>query len=144
MTGSLRSLKTEGSTMVDENRFAGLADAENSDLEDETDATLDDPDQETSTTSPDDDGEVDTSEHDEGGPAFSFDETTAKSIYVREETLDILEDTELEIELLLRQKHDIRDITGREVMDAVLRVAAEEPDAVVDQIIAERDGHSDE
>ena len=143
MTISLRSLKTEGSTMVDENRFAGLADAENSDLEDETDVTLDDPDQETSTTSPDNDGEVDTSEHDEGGPAFSFDKTTAKSIYVREETLDVLEDTELEIELLLRQKHDIRDITGREVMDAVLRVAAEEPDAVVDQIIAEHDGHAD-
>ena len=129
--------------MVDENRFAGLADAENSDLEDETDVTHDDPDQETSTTSPDDDGEVDTSEPDEGGPAFSFDETTAKSIYVREETLDVLEDTELEIELLLRQEHDIRDITGREVMDAVLRVAAKDPDAVVNQIIAERDGHSD-
>lgn len=62
----------------------------------------------------------------------------------KQETLDILEDTELEIELLLRQEHDIRDITGREVMDAVLRVAAEEPDAVVNQIIAERDGHSDE
>lgn len=143
MTILLRSLKTEGSTMVDENRFAGLADAENSDLEDETDVTPDDSDQKTSTTSADNDGEVDKSEHDEGGPAFSFDETTAKSIYVREETLDILEDTELEIELLLRQEHDIRDITGREVMDAVLRVAAEDPDAVVNQIIAERDGHAD-
>jgi rifampicin phosphotransferase len=99
--------------------------------------------QETSPTTTSDQGEADKSEHDEGGPAFSFDETTAKSIYVREETLDILENTELEIELLLRQEHDIRDITGREVMDAVLRVAAENPEAVADQIIAERDGHSD-
>lgn len=133
--------------MVDENRFAGLADAETDESDDEirneTEATpqdeLTETEQATGADTPEeDDSDLGT------GPAFSFDETTAKSIYVREETLDLLEDTELEIELRLRQESDIRDVTGREVMDAVLRVAAANPDAIADQIIAERDGYTDE
>lgn len=133
--------------MVDENRFAGLADAETDESDDETnnetEATpqdeLTETEQTTGTETPEeDDSDLGT------GPAFSFDETTAKSIYVREDTLDLLEDTELEVELRLRQESDIRDVTGREVMDAVLRVAAANPDAIADQIVAERDGYTDE
>ncbi|MFC6907022.1 hypothetical protein [Halalkalicoccus tibetensis] len=133
--------------MVDENRFAGLADAEAGESDDETNSEteatpqdrLAEPEQATGADTPEED-DSDPS----AGPAFSFDETTAKSIYVREDTLDLLEDTELEVELRLRQESDIRDVTGREVMDAVLRVAAANPDAIADQIVAERDGYTDE
>lgn len=134
--------------MVDENRFAGLADAEAGRSEDETDSESEATLQEGSTEADQETTKVDDPEEDDSdpgaGPAFSFDETTAKSIYVRGETLDILEDTELEVELRLRQESDIRDVTGREVMDAVLRVAAANPNAIADQIIAERDGSTDE
>lgn len=134
--------------MVDENRFAGLADAEAGRSEDETDSESEATLQEGSTEAEQETTKGDDPEEDDSdpgaGPAFSFDETTAKSIYVRGETLDILEDTELEVELRLRQESDIRDVTGREVMDAVLRVAAANPDAIADQIIAERDGSTDE
>lgn len=134
--------------MVDENRFAGLSDAEAGESDGETVSETKTTPQERSTETEQETTEADTPEGDNSdsgaGPAFSFDETTAKSIYVRGETLDLLEDTELEVELRLRQNSDIRDVTGREVMDAALRVAAANPNAIADQIIAERDGSTDE
>lgn len=71
-------------------------------------------------------------------PAFPFDDTTAKSIYVRPETLRRIEDVEALVDARLRTEHQVRDLTTREFYDAVLRVAAEDPDAVVRTVIAER------
>ena len=112
--------------MPDDNRFAGLSDAEKEELE---------ADPEESAT----EGGDDADEESGGGPAFEFDETTAKSIYVRPETLETLEDTEFEVEMLLRREHGIRDVTGREFHDAAVQVLADHAEEVVDQILEERD-----
>ncbi|MFC7127918.1 hypothetical protein [Haloferax chudinovii] len=74
-----------------------------------------------------------------GGPAFEFEATTAKSIYVRTATLDRLDDAEFEVESLLRRKHDVRDLTGREFHDALVRVAAEYPEEIADAVLEARD-----
>ncbi|ELZ88547.1 hypothetical protein [Haloferax sulfurifontis] len=75
----------------------------------------------------------------EGGPAFEFEATTAKSIYVRTATLDRLDDAEFEVESLLRREHDVRDLTGREFHDALVRVAAEYPEEIADAVLETRD-----
>jgi len=109
--------------MPDDNRFAGLSDADEG-----ADGTDD-------AEEPADQGAAEEG----GGPAFEFDATTAKSIYVRPETLETLEDAEFEVEMLLRREHGIRDVTGREFHDAAVRVLADHPEEVVEQILAERD-----
>jgi len=73
------------------------------------------------------------------GPAFEFEATTAKSIYVRTATLDRLDDAEFEVESLLRREHDVRDLTGREFHDALVRVAAEYPEEIADAVLETRD-----
>lgn len=114
--------------MPDENRFAGLSDQE------------DDPSNDEEPTNDDNEGTNEPLENvdSEGGPAFEFDVTTAKSIYVREETLALLEDTEFEVESVLRRKHDIRDVTGREFHDAMVRVMIEHVDEIAAQVDSER------
>lgn len=116
--------------MPDDNRFAGLSDAEKEEL----DAA--DPETE---SADDSDGGADGDEASAGGPAFEFDATTAKSIYVRPETLETLEDAEFEVEMLLRREHGIRDVTGREFHDAAVQVLADHADEVVERILEERD-----
>jgi hypothetical protein len=111
--------------MPDENRFAGLSDAE----KEEERAGEEDP--ETPESEPESDA-------DRVGPAFEFDATTAKSIYVRPETLELLEDTEFEAEMVLRREHGVRDPTGREFHDAAVRVLAEHTDEIVEQILMAR------
>lgn len=113
--------------MPDENRFAGLSEAEKeARAEEETEA------EEAESTDPEDEPS------EEGGPAFEFDATTAKSIYVRPETLEQLEDTEFEVEMLLRRNHGIRDVTGREFHDAAVRVLEDHVEDVVEQILDAR------
>lgn len=68
-------------------------------------------------------------------PAFSFDETTAKSIYVRPDTLQRVEDVEALVDAKLRTEHEVRDLTTREFYDAVLHLAIRDPDAVIDRVI---------
>jgi hypothetical protein len=129
--------------MPDDNRFAGIGadlDAAETPADEEPEAEAD-----TAQTdaAPDDDSSADTvvseSTDEEGGPAFSFDETTAKSIYVREETLALLEDTEFEVEMRLRKDHSVRDVTGREFHDAAVHVLEDHVDEVVDAILEARD-----
>lgn len=110
--------------MPDDNRFAGLSDA----------------DEEEAVAEPEPESEPDEEPPmDDGGPAFEFDETSAKSIYVRPETLETLEDAEFEVEMLLRSEHGIRDVTGREFHDAAVNVLAEHADEIVDRILEERE-----
>lgn len=112
--------------MPDDNRFAGLSDAEKEELDTA-------PEESASEAGDEGDDESD------GGPAFEFDATTAKSIYVRPETLETLEDAEFEVEMLLRREHGIRDVTGREFHDAAVQVLADHADEVVERILEERD-----
>ncbi|RDI69600.1 hypothetical protein [Halopelagius longus] len=81
----------------------------------------------------------DSSEETAGGPAFEFEDTTAKSMYVRPETVAVLDDAEFEVESHLRREHDVRDLTGREFHDALVRVAAEYPEEVADAILDARE-----
>jgi hypothetical protein len=74
------------------------------------------------------------------GPAFEFEDTTAKSIYVRPDTLSVMDDAEFEVESLLRREREIRDVTGREFHDALVRVAAAYPEEVVEKIVETREG----
>ena len=110
--------------MPDDNRFAGLSDADEEAAEESAEES----------TPPEAEGEEPA-----GGPAFEFDATTAKSIYVRPETLETLEDAEFEVEMLLRREHGIRDVTGREFHDAAVQVLAEHADEVVERILDERE-----
>ncbi|GAB7012737.1 hypothetical protein [Halolamina salina] len=106
--------------MPDDNRFAGLSDADGDDQ-------------------PEEPADSEDEEETGAGPAFEFDATTAKSIYVRPETLEVLEDAEFEVESQLRREHGIRDVTGREFHDAAVRVLAEHADEIVDRILDERE-----
>lgn len=119
--------------MPDDNRFAGLSDAEKEAERAATD--VDDGDG----TDDSDGTPADDAEDEAAGPAFEFDATTAKSIYVRPETLETLEDAEFEVEMMLRREHGLRDVTGREFHDAAVRVLAEHADEVVDRILDERE-----
>lgn len=113
--------------MPDDNRFAGLSEQVDGAANDDPDAT----DQEAAGSTPPD--------ADDGmGPAFAFDETTAKSIYARPETLTLLEDIEFEVETVLRREHDVRDLTGREFHDAAVHVLAEHVDEIAARIDAAR------
>lgn len=102
--------------MPDENRFAGLGE-----IEEETDSA-------------DDEG----GDGEETGPAFEFEETNAKSIYVREEALDRMDDAEFAVESILRSDHGVRDLTGREFHDALVRVAATVPEEIAELVIETR------
>ncbi|SEP31153.1 hypothetical protein SAMN04487948_14313 [Halogranum amylolyticum] len=149
--------------MPDENRFAGLGDqlddadtdtetTDADDAGDDVDATTDgDVDTTTDSDGASDDAGVDAPDDsadtsiddvdpaDAAGPAFEFDATRAKSIYVRPETLELLADVEFEVESILRRNHDVRDLTGREFHDALVRAVASHPEAVADLILEERD-----
>jgi hypothetical protein len=114
--------------MPDENRFAGLGDQIDPE-DDDTDQTAVDGE---STDDTDSAAQTD-------GPAFEFEATQAKSIYVRPETLELLEDVEFEVESILRRNHGVRDLTGREFHDALVRAIATNPEAVADLILDTRD-----
>lgn len=100
--------------MPDENRFAGLGEV------------LDDEDDEAAGP---DDGD---------GPAFEFEDARAKSIYVREETLERMDDAEFAVESFLRSEHGVRDATGREFHDALIRVAVADPEAIAAAVLEAR------
>jgi hypothetical protein len=125
--------------MPDDNRFAGIGDQldrpEPAD-EDEADTTGE------GTETPGASGPNSAPDGEEGGPAFPFDETSAKSLYVRDGTLDLFEDTEFEVEATLRADHEIRDLTSREFHDALVHVASEHVDEIAARIDAERSGDS--
>lgn len=114
--------------MPDDNRFAGLGEGpdDGDGEEGERHETADERESDTATGTDD-------------GPAFPFEATEARSLYVRPATLRGLEDLEFEVERLLRVEHDVRDPAGREVHDAVLRVAAEHPELVARAVLAARE-----
>jgi hypothetical protein len=121
--------------MPDENRFSGLGDVVE---EDEPEADGEESGESASAETSDDAAQTEDPES-SGGPAFEFEDTTAKSVYVRPETLSVLDDAEFEVESLLRRDHEVRDLTGREFHDAIVRVAADHPDEVVTAILAARE-----
>ncbi|WP_135822853.1 hypothetical protein [Halostella litorea] len=130
--------------MPDENRFAGIGEAVEGDdpaadeatpteadddpVDEGGDAPADDSDGDSGDAGPDEGGPPDTT------PAFAFDDTVQKSVYVRPETFEELEDAEALVDAQLRTDHDLRDLTRREFFDAVFREAAEDTDALVERV----------
>lgn len=125
--------------MPDENRFAGLGDQVENETPDSTDTAGEASDSTVAATAGNETEKAPTSEEANDGPAFSFDATTAKSIYVRQTTLDVLDDTEFEVESVLRREHDIRNVSGREFHDAMIHLSAEHVDELAERIRAARD-----
>jgi hypothetical protein len=72
------------------------------------------------------------------GPAFEFDDTEQHSVYVRPKAWQRVEDAEALVDARLRADYELRDLTGREFQDAVLRVAADHEDELVEAILAAR------
>jgi hypothetical protein len=104
--------------MADENRFSGLSEAVE---EDETE-------------------KADAPQNEEADPtAFAFEDTVQKSIYVRPEAYEQLEDAEALVNARLRTEHELKNMARREFFDAALRVAADHEDELVDRIVDERD-----
>lgn len=72
-------------------------------------------------------------------PAFEFEQTGAKSLYLRSSTVDVLDDTEFEVEAELRREHDVRNLTGREFHDAAVRVLADHADEIAERVVDARE-----
>jgi len=127
--------------MADENRFAGLGEQ----LDEEEDTDRADRDEQTPASDRETDvidggEEPSEEERSKGEPAFGFDATTPKSIYIRQDTLELLEDAEFGVESVLRQEYDIRNITGREFHDAMVHILTEHIDEVAERIHDVRKG----
>ncbi|NHN49892.1 hypothetical protein G9464_20190 [Halostella sp. JP-L12] len=124
--------------MPDENRFAGIGDAVEEEPENDDAAIAEEPSAETGEETVADaganDGEDDTGGNAAGPAAFAFDDTVQKSVYVRPETFEELEDAEALVNAQLRTEHDLKDLTRREFFDAVFREAAEDTDRLVERI----------
>ncbi|UHQ95355.1 hypothetical protein [Haloterrigena alkaliphila] len=149
--------------MPEDNRFAGLSEAVDEDEPDEsadgtgTAATADENssrgaasgDSEPlasdsagyTTASGSESGPAGSSDSDESDDpaAFPFDATEKKTVYVRPETLDELEDARALVDAQLRTDHDVRDLTGREFYDAVFRFAASDTAGLIDEILEARE-----
>ncbi|MDJ1434117.1 hypothetical protein [Halostagnicola sp. A-GB9-2] len=126
--------------MPEDNRFAGLGDA----VEDETPETESAGDRESTDSGADDGGvelehEEDEMDEEPDPTAFPFDDTTKKTVYVRPETVDDLEDAQALVDAQLRTEHDVRNLTGREFYDAAFRLAAADTDGLIDEILSERE-----
>ncbi|WP_267643190.1 hypothetical protein [Haloarchaeobius amylolyticus] len=148
--------------MPDDNRFAGLSEAVEGEEEvEEPDEVAPDADSEptqstesTESTEPTADsasttedteseaestGEDEEQEEETDPSAFPFDATKKKTVYVREPTIERLEDAQALVDAQLRTEHDVRSLTGREFYDAVFRVAASDTDALIEEIIEARE-----
>jgi len=70
--------------------------------------------------------------------AFNYDEAKQSPIYARPSTWDEYDDAlELDIERSLR-KQDVRNASKRELHDATLRLAAENPEQVAEKLLEAR------
>lgn len=141
--------------MPDENRFSGIGDVmgdENGetkgDTAAETGSVTESTPAEASETSSGTGEEQAEREPDDGDaedaapldtPAFAFEQTGAKSLYLRSSTVDTLDDTEFEVEAVLRREHDVRNLTGREFHDAAVRVLADHADEIAEHVVDARE-----
>jgi len=115
--------------MPDDNRFAGLGD----ELEESGDGPTNHIEDDDPAEEPEDE------EESEGGPAFSFEESEQISIYPRTETAEeTLDDVGFAVESVLREQYGIRDMKGRELHDAIIRLAEERPERIAELIEQER------
>jgi hypothetical protein len=129
--------------MPDENRFSGLGDMLEEDDGDDVDggqADVVEPEAaKNETASVADDGSRQDTVDSDDPTAFPFDATTAKSVYVRPESLEEVEDAEALVNARLRTEYDVRNLAGREFYDAVFRAAADDIDGIIEKILEARE-----
>lgn len=76
---------------------------------------------------------------DEQEPSFPFDEAVQAQIYPRKTTHDEFEDfLDIDVKRLLRDR-GVRNEAGRELHEAVLRVAMEHPEEIADELATGRE-----
>ena len=118
--------------MTDANPFDDLSDVD-SEPEQSTEESRESPSE--SSTEPADSQEA--SSDPASGPSFDYSEVRQRPLYARGETWDEFEDA-IGISVVPElRRQGIRDEEKREIHDAVLTLAAEEPERLV-EIIAER------
>ncbi|ELY49419.1 hypothetical protein [Natronorubrum sulfidifaciens] len=139
--------------MPEDNRFAGLSEAvDEDDSDDSVDESTSDGDSSATTveydsaadeTAIDDEPSADSADGEstdvDDPTAFPFDATEKKTVYVRPETIDALEDARALVDAQLRTDHDVRDLTGREFYDAVFRLAAADTDGLIEELLEARE-----
>lgn len=76
-------------------------------------------------------------------PAFPYAECTQESIYPRQEIWDKHEYLELDVKQELRT-YDVRGLTGRELDDAIIRLATENPERIAELVMEARNVVSEE
>ncbi|WP_323192779.1 hypothetical protein [Halostella sp. PRR32] len=140
--------------MPDENRFAGIADAvenegdgsgaageenESSTAESDVAGGRSSDDDSIDGESPSGDASADDASTPDDPVAFEFDDTVQKSVYVRPETFEALEDAEALVDARLRTDHEVKNLTRREFFDAVFAEAADDTDRLVERILRMRE-----
>lgn len=135
-------------------RFSELSDLESDSREQQADRTDDDSDDDTSVGSqsestaaseaaptqaqPDETSSTAESTGDIHETAFNYDEAKQSPIYARPSAWDEYDDAlELDVERSLRTR-DVRNASKRELHDATLRLAAENPELVAEKLLEAR------
>ena len=76
---------------------------------------------------------------DESEPAYSGDDFSRQTIYRREETWNEYQDAMDELDLLLmRRKYGVRNVTGREREEAMVKLARDNPELIAEYVFAAR------
>ncbi|GGL59722.1 hypothetical protein [Halocalculus aciditolerans] len=85
-----------------------------------------------------DDADAAVTEESADGPAFEFTNDLQRSIYPRPESWEALQDAiDFEVKRRLAER-DIRDFTGREAHDAMVTLAAENPERLAELVLDAR------
>ncbi|MFC7130126.1 hypothetical protein [Haloferax chudinovii] len=72
-------------------------------------------------------------------PAFEFDETVHKALYVLEAVADEFDDIiTYDVERELTRDHGLKGVTKSELHNAALAVATEHPEAIVERVLEQR------
>ncbi|CQR51769.1 MULTISPECIES: hypothetical protein [Haloferax] len=72
-------------------------------------------------------------------PAFEFDETVHKALYVLEAVADEFDDIiTYDVERELTRDHGLRGVTKSELHNAALAVATEHPEEIVERVLEQR------
>ena len=76
---------------------------------------------------------------DESEPAYSGDDFSRQTIYRREKTWNEYQDAMDELDLLLmRRKYGVRNVTGREREEAMVKLARDNPELIAEYVFAAR------
>ena len=82
---------------------------------------------------------TDTASIEESEPAYSGDDFSRQTIYRRDETWNEYQDAMDELDLLLmRRKYGVRNVTGREREEAMVKLARDNPELIAEYVFVAR------